>query len=160
MNPTHSPLYQLPGMDENILSKFKRKSKKAMSFAEILASQETLEKVFSCYEDVQMLERAKHYATLLPQAEFNVEIYVEEEGKRTEAIHLDDLVTIEFKVIDHNIPAGQDSHYMQSQTFPYLKFVNWHIFVLGRNQKGLTVIQDVRIVVFSYQAKRRQADSQ
>jgi hypothetical protein len=147
MNPNHSPLYQLPGMDENIITKFKRKLKKAMTFSEILNSQETLEKLYSCYEDAQMVERAKHYATLLPKVEFKVEVYVEEEGTRAPSIHLDDMVTIEFKVIDHSIPVGEESHYMQSQTFPYLKFINWHVFILGRNQKGLTVIQDVRIVV-------------
>lgn len=146
MSEHQSPLFQLPGMNDAIVTKAKKKLKESTRFWEIVKTPDMLEKVLACYDDVQDKERAKHYASLLPQVEFTIDVYVDEEGSRAEKIHLDDMVTIEFKVVDHSIKEGDESHYMQSQTFPYLKYINWHVFMLGKNQKGNRAIADVRIV--------------
>lgn len=140
-------LYQLPGMTDAIVAKSAKKIKGGAQFWEILKTPDMLDKVLGCYDDAQDKERARHYASLLPQIEFTIDVYVDEEGTRADKIYLDDLVTIEFKITDHSIKEGDDAHYMQSQTFPYLKYINWHIFMLGKNPKGLTAIADVRIVV-------------
>jgi hypothetical protein len=146
MKMGQSPLYQLPGMDESIISRINKKIKKMPSFGEVLNSEENLDKVLSCYEDAREQQRAKNYASLLPKIDFNIDIYVDEEGVKNPKVHVGDLMAIEISITDNSVEQGQDAHYMQSLTFPYLKFVNWHIFVLGKNKNNLTVIADFRMV--------------
>ena len=151
-----SPLYQLPGMNDSIVSKFNKKTKGEKSFQEILNTPELTEKLLSCYDDPQDLEKTKNYITLLPKVEFKIEIYVEEEGVKSKEIYAGDVMVIEMIVIDKSIPEGCDSHYMQSLYYPYIKYINWHAFILGRSAKGLTNIGEFRLVISDNKDKRRE----
>jgi hypothetical protein len=140
-----SPLYQLPYMSDALVTRVQKKLKKVELLKDILGSPEYIDKVLSCYEDEAHLRAAKDYIQYLPNMEFKVEVFVDEEGARNPKIHAGDIITLEISITDKAV-RGEKAHYFMSQTFPYLKYINWHIFILGRSKSGQNTIMDFRMV--------------
>src|SRR3990167_1718161 len=95
IRPSTSPLYQLPHVDETIVTKATKKLKGSPTFGEIMSNPEHIEKLLACFENEQHREACKSYIGKLPQIEFNIQAYVNDEGKRNPEIRVGDVFEIE-----------------------------------------------------------------